>query len=84
MPAATSLARRKKSGTKTMPQLKSSNLATCDYSAETRTLSVTFKSGGTYSYANVDEATYQGLLSAASPGRYFAENIKETFSFTKG
>jgi hypothetical protein len=67
-----------------MPALRSSNLASCDYSAETRTLSVTFKSGSTYSYADVDEATYQGLLSAASPGRYFAENIKDTFSFTKG
>ena len=67
-----------------MPALRSSNLASCDYSPETRTLSVTFKGGGTYSYADVDEATFNGLLSAASPGRYFAENIKDTFSFTKG
>jgi len=67
-----------------MPALRSSNLASCDYSPETRTLSVTFKGGGTYSYADVDEATYQGLLSAASPGRYFAENIKDTFTFTRG
>ncbi len=67
-----------------MPALRSSNLASADYSPETRTLSVTFKSGSTYSYADVDEATYQGLLSAASAGKYFAENIRDTFTSTKG
>ncbi len=67
-----------------MPALRSSNLASADYSPETRTLSITFKSGSTYSYADVDQGTYDGLLSATSPGKYFSENIRDTFTSTKG
>ncbi len=67
-----------------MPALRSSNLASADYSPETRTLSITFKSGSVYTYADVDEAAYQGLLAAPSPGKYFAENIRDTFTSTKG
>ena len=67
-----------------MPALRSSNLASCDYSTETRTLSVTFKSGSVYTYADVDEATYQGLLTAPSAGRYFSDNIRDKFTYSKG
>ena len=67
-----------------MPQLRSSNLASADYSPETRAMTIHFKSGGVYTYADVDESVYDGLLSAASPGKYFADQIKDTFTFTKG
>ncbi len=67
-----------------MPALRSSNLASADYSPETRTLSITFKSGSVYTYADVDEATYGELISAPSPGVYFAQQIKDKFTFTKG
>jgi hypothetical protein len=66
-----------------MPTLRSSNLASADYDEETRTLTVTFKSGSVYTYNDADEGTYLGLLSAASPGAYFAANIKDRFSFSK-
>ena len=67
-----------------MPQLRSSNLNSAEYDAETRQLTIQFKGGGVYTYADVDESVYEGLLAAPSPGAYFAANIKDTFSFTKG
>jgi hypothetical protein len=67
-----------------MPALRSSNLASADYSAETQALVITFKSGGRYTYSDVPETVYEGLLSAPSPGRYFAEAIRDAFSFVKG
>lgn len=61
----------------------SSQLASADYDDQTRTLTVTFLSGGTYRYSGVDSDTKAGLESAASPGSYLAENIKGRFPFTR-
>jgi hypothetical protein len=46
-------------------------------------LTITFKSGSTYRYDGVDEATYSGLLAAGSPGSYFAAVIKDGYPFTR-
>ena len=67
-----------------MPTLQSSNLASADYDAATRTMTIVFKSGGVYTYAGVDQATYEGLIAAPSPGRYFASRILDQYTFTKG
>lgn len=67
-----------------MPALRSSNLASAEYNEETKTLTITFKSGSSYTYSGVDQEVYDGLLSAASPGTYFASQIKDKFSFAKG
>ncbi len=67
-----------------MPELKSSNLASADYSEETKALTVTFRSGGTYTYADVPETVYAGLMAAPSPGRYLDAEIKNKYSFTRG
>jgi len=66
-----------------MPQLRSSNLQSADYDAETQTLTIVFKGGGVYTYADVDQGTYDGLLAAPSPGKYFAGQIKDVFTFTR-
>jgi hypothetical protein len=66
-----------------MAQLKSSNLDSADYSAETQEMTIVFKGGGRYSYADVPESVYAGLLSAPSPGGYFAQNVKDKYSFVK-
>ena len=66
-----------------MPMLRSSNLSNAEYNEETRQLTIEFKSGTTYTYADVDEATYASLLTAPSPGAYFAANIKDKFTWTK-
>ena len=63
-----------------MPTLSSSNLASCDYDAQSRVLSITLHSGRTYRYADVDEDTYQSLLNAPSAGRYFLQAIKDVYS----
>ncbi len=67
-----------------MPNLRSSNLASADYDSDTRLLEITFKSGGTYTYENVDEGTFDGLMAAPSPGVYFFDHIKDKFKYTKG
>jgi hypothetical protein len=59
-----------------MPELRSSNLASAEYDEATRELTITFKSGASYAYSGVDRTTYDDLLTASSPGRYFAEYIK--------
>ncbi len=66
-----------------MPALRSSNLSAVEYDAETQTLEITFRSGSVYTYSGVNEGTYDGLMAAPSPGAYFAQNIKDKFSFTK-
>lgn len=71
-----------------MPQLRSSNLASADWQADPNdpgmgALTITFKSGSTYRYDGVDEATYSGLLAAGSPGSYFAAVIKDGYPFTR-
>lgn len=63
--------------------LNSSNLASAEYDDERRVLIVTFRHGGTYEYSGVDADTASSLLSSASPGEYFARQIKNRFSYTK-
>jgi hypothetical protein len=46
------------------------------YDPATRTLEVEFHSGGVYQYAGVPVRVYQGLIHAASKGRYFHDHIK--------
>jgi hypothetical protein len=66
-----------------MPALRSSNLAAADYDAQNDLLTITFKSGSVYRYEGVDQATYDGLLSAGSAGQYFAAVIKDGYPFTR-
>jgi hypothetical protein len=43
------------------------------------TLEVRFTSGGTYRFFNVPQQTAEQLLSATSPGSFFANNINGQF-----
>jgi KTSC domain len=67
-----------------MAQLNSTNLASADYDADTQSLVIMFKSGTAYTYSDVPETIYDGLLSAPRPGVYFRDEIKGIFSYTKG
>jgi hypothetical protein len=67
-----------------MPELKSSNLSAAEYDPEAKLMVVTFRGGSVYTYADVPETVYEGLLSSPSPGGYFANQIKDKFSFTRG
>ena len=61
--------------------VKSSNLVSVGY--ENKTLEIEFKGGGVYTYENVPEEVYKGLISATSIGSYFHKNIKNVYVFKK-
>lgn len=50
---------------------KSSMLRDCSYDDNTSELTVTFHNGRSYTYEDVGELTYDGLIEAESPGKYF-------------
>lgn len=62
----------------------SSNLVAVGWEADERdaqsgTLEVEFRRGVVYQYPDVPAHVYQGLLFAASPGRYFRANIHDVY-----
>lgn len=59
----------------------SSNLARAVYNRQTRELTVTFKSGQTYTYAGVPPFRYYELRDARSAGQFFHRNIRTKFPF---
>lgn len=60
-------------------QLASSNIDAMRYDPETQVLQIRFKSGQTYDYNGVPQAIADGLAAAASPGSFFAQNIKSNY-----
>lgn len=54
----------------------SSNINSIGYSPEGRTLAVKFNHGGTYHYAGVPPEVWNGMKSAESVGKYFADHVK--------
>lgn len=61
----------------------SSNLSAVAYDHQHSYLYIWFHGGGLYRYDDVDESTYQQLLSAVSKGRYHASNIRGHYSYTQ-
>lgn len=64
-------------------QITSSNLAACAYDVESKILRIVFKNGSIYDYAGVPRATYDGLKTAESAGKYFHANVRDVYTFTK-
>ena len=60
--------------------LNSTFLKEASYDNGSRTLTVVFNNGRTYSYQNVDQTIYQGLISADSSSRFFGSNIRGKFT----
>ena len=67
-----------------MHPVVSSNLKAVGYNPAKQVLYVEFNSGSTYAYLDVPEKRALGLISAESKGSYFAEFIKDAYSFVKG
>ncbi len=59
----------------------SSALHAVGYDRENGILEVIFNTGRIYQYTHVPPDVYQALLDSASPGRYFTENIRDTFPY---
>ena len=51
-----------------------------DYDPEARTLDVTFRTGRFYTYLDVPEWKYDGLIMASSAGEYFNTHIRDQHS----
>lgn len=61
----------------------SSNIESAKYDADTETLTVTFKSGGTYTYPGVSAEVWEAFDTADSPGSYFHSHIRGKFDGAK-
>jgi len=66
-----------------MKHVNSSNLSAVGYDSFSRTLHISFHSGGTYAYYGVPETIYLGLMSAASHGKYFNAFIRNRYGDTE-
>ncbi|MFH0708879.1 MAG: KTSC domain-containing protein [Pseudomonadota bacterium] len=66
-----------------MKHVDSSNIQAIGYDAESSTLQVEFKNGGTYQYFDVPERIFNELEHAASVGGYLASAIKGTYRYSK-
>lgn len=63
--------------------VRSSTLRSVGYNIDQRTLEIEFKNYWIYEYYNVPIEVHDGLMNAASHGKYFNENIKESYEFKR-
>ena len=61
-------------------KFNSSNIASAGYDAEKKHMDVEFVKGGLYRYFDVPEDKYRNMMKAESAGKYFAAEIKNTYS----
>jgi hypothetical protein len=69
-----------------MKAVESSNIAAIGYDAEDKRLRVTFKTGATYDYLNVEPETHDALIGADSVGSAFHRLIRthpETYTYLR-
>jgi hypothetical protein len=62
-------------------RLVSSMMASAGYDPANRVLEIEFATGAVYHYFDVPLDVYQGLVDAASQGRFFHSRIRHTFAF---
>lgn len=63
--------------------VSSSNLNSVGYDAPSLTLEVEFKDGALYQYFDVPASVHQELVSAASVGQYFSQNIRNSYRYAR-
>jgi len=56
-------------------------MASAGYDPANRVLEIEFATGAVYHYFDVPLDVYQGLVYAASQGRFFHSRIRHTFAF---
>lgn len=64
-------------------EVQSDSIRSIDYDAETRVMTVTFKTGGVYEYAGVPANVVSAMTSAPSVGRAFRETVRDRFPCKK-
>ena len=66
-----------------MTPVESSLIAAVGFDDEKAELYVEFKKGGLYSYQDVPKAVYTAMLNAKSVGKFFLENVKSQYKYSK-
>lgn len=70
----------------TLTKVVSSNIEAMGYEGDRKTMTVEFKGGARYEYANVEKDLYDAILAADSIGSTFSKMVKskpQLFPFTK-
>ena len=67
----------------TMQSVNSSNIAAVGYDADSQTLTIEFRSGGTYEFYDVPEAVHQSLMQSSSLGSYFQSEIRGRYRYVR-
>ena len=62
-------------------QVISSSISDVEYEVGSKVMTVKFKNGRTYEYANVPREVFQELLTSDSKGRFFNQNIRDNYTF---
>ena len=67
-----------------MISVVSSTIARVGYDSGVHDLVIEFNNGKKYTYHDVPQTIWSQLMKASSPGSFFAENIRDRYSFTRG
>jgi len=67
----------------TLQPVNSSNIAAVGYDGASQTLTIEFRSGGTYEFYDVPEAVHQGLTQSSSLGSYFQQEIRGRYRYVR-
>ncbi len=59
----------------------SSNLSSGQYDDETHVMTIEFLSGMSYAYSGVPEDVWMALKTAASPGRFMLDHVKNRYPY---
>ncbi|MGN6520423.1 MAG: KTSC domain-containing protein [Dokdonella sp.] len=62
-----------------MIPVHSSAIGAIGYDAATRLMKIRFVDGNTYDFCGVPPQVFEGLRTAPSPGRYYADNVRDRY-----
>ena len=63
--------------------VRSSDIASIGYDAQSNVLEVEFLNGAVYQYYQVPQAVYEGLMNANSHGGYLAAHVKGVYQYRR-
>lgn len=63
--------------------VQSSNIASVGYDSQAAILEIEFNGGSVYQYYGVPVAIYQGLMSAASHGKFFHACVRDAYRYVR-
>ena len=63
--------------------VSSGSIKSVGYDLETQMLEIEFQSGEVYQYSGVPREVYAELMHAELHGRYFLENIRDVYSYSR-